>query len=81
MVAMLVFQNKETAAILVYQTNPSGINPLTPVTARTRRHCFKKLQLSQSREHRLNYRLSPFTRKSFKLKYPTNTKISAIFAE
>ena len=37
-----------------------SINPLTsnaPVCARTRLHCFKKLQLSQSREHCLNYQL------------------------
>ena len=60
------------------------LNPLTsnaPVCVRTRLHCFKKLQLSQSREHCLNYQLGPFTRKSFKLRYPINTKISAIFAE
>ena len=36
------------------------INPLTPeppVTAHTRLHCFKKLQLFQLHEHRLNYQL------------------------
>ena len=60
------------------------LNPLTPdvpVSARTRLHCFKKLQLSRSHEHCLNYQLWSFTRKSFKLRYPINTKISAIFAE
>ena len=41
------------------------------------KHCFKKLQLSQSCEHRLNYQLSAFTRKFFKLRYPINTKIFA----
>ena len=59
-------------------------NPLTPeppVTARTRLHCFKKLQLSSSREHRLNYQFSRFTRKYFKFRYPINAKISTIFAE
>ena len=65
----------------IFQCN---INPLATelaITTHTRLRCFKKLQLSQLREHRLNYQSSPFTRKSFKLRYPTNTKISAIFAE
>ena len=57
------------------------MTPEPPITACTRLHCFKKLQLSRLCEYCLNYQLWPFTRKSFKLKYPINTKISAIFAE
>ena len=67
-----------------YSKKLKSFNPLTPnapISARTRLHCFKKLQLSQSCEHWFNYQLWPFTRKSFKLRYPINTKILAIFAE
>ena len=41
----------------------------------------KKLQLSQSREHCLIYQLWALTSKFFQLRYPINTKKSAIFAK
>ena len=35
----------------------NSLTPEPPVTVCKRLHCFKKLQLSQLREHRLNYQL------------------------
>ena len=45
----------ENTTQVVIPFNP--LTPNAPVSSCTRLHCFKKLQLSQSREHSLNYQL------------------------
>ena len=61
-----------------------NFNLLTAVPAKTghtRLHCFKTLQLSQSREHCLKCQLWALGRTSFKLGYPISAKRSALFAK
>ena len=54
-----------------------GLNPLSPKSANwhSKTCCFlKKLQLSQSHEHCLNYQLWAWTRKFFQLRIPNKHK-------
>ena len=54
---LIQLQAKVRICLNIAQMSVNPLTPSVPVSPRTRLHCFKKLPLSQSREHRLNYQL------------------------
>ena len=73
--SFVVTSSEENLVILNF-LNPLAVVPAK--THRTRPHCFKTLQLSQSHERCLNCQLWALRRKSFKFCYPINAKMSAL---